>query len=306
MYLQRFLGPLCLSLLLAGGSRIHLIAQMSAPTTNGKTIARTPNNSSLPSLFVVGDSTADQSVDHLHEGFSGVQGWGVLFSAFFDESRLNVVDVARGGRSSRTFQTQGFWDTALQSIKAGDIVLIQLGQNDVFPVNDNSRARGTLPGTGPETQEIDNLVTHKREVVHTYGWYIRKYVRDTIAKGATPIVMSLTPRNVWKDGHIEVGVSDYRAWGRTVASEEKVAFVDVSAIMATQFEKFGQDKTAGLFHDHELVHMNTPGSFLAAACVLAGLKDVPSLKLDRYLSPVGRLMPDASTLNLPELAPTKP
>lgn len=306
MDFQRFLSPLCVALLLSGGSHFQLTAQTSAPAIDGKTISRTPNISSLPSLFIVGDSTADQSVDRLHEGFSGVQGWGVLFPAFFDASRINVVDVARGGRSSRTFQTEGFWDTALQSIKAGDIVLIQLGQNDVFPVNDDSRARGTLPGTGPETQEIDNLVTHKHEIVHTYGWYIRKYVRDTIAKGATPIVLSLTPRNVWKDGHIEVGVSEYRAWDRTVASEEKVAFVDVSAIMAIQFEKFGQDKTAGLFHDHETVHMNTPGSFLAAACVLAGLKDVPGLSLDQYLSSVGRLIPDASALNLPKLPLSKP
>jgi lysophospholipase L1-like esterase len=305
MHLKRFYRSLLGALLLSMG-HIQITAQTSAPSTDGKTITRTPINAALPSLFIVGDSTADQSIDRLHEGFSGVQGWGVLFPAFFDTDRLNVVDVARGGRSSRTFQTERFWDTALQSIKAGDIVLIQWGQNDVFPINDNSRARGTLPGTGPETQEIDNMVTHKHEIVHTYGWYIRKYVRDTLSKGARPVVVSLTPRNVWKDGHIEVGVSDYRAWDRTVAEEEKVPFVDVSTIMAVQFEKFGQSKTAGLFHANEPVHMNTPGSFFAAACILAGLKSVPSLGVDRYLSSVGRLIPDASTLNLPTLPPGKP
>lgn len=135
--------------------------------------------------------------------------------------------------------------------------------------------------------------------MHTYGWYIRKYVRDTVARGATPIVMSLTPRNVWKDAKIEVGVSGYRGWAHTVAIEEKVPFVDVSAIMAVQFEKFGQAKTNGLFHDGELVHMNTPGSFLAAACVLAGLKSTPGVDLSPYLSAVGRVIPDASTLSLP-------
>ena len=281
-------------------------AQAPASGADGKTIARTPANPALPSLFVVGDSTADQSIDRGHEGFSGVQGWGVLFPAFFDASRINVVDVARGGRSSRTFQTQGFWDTALQSIKKGDIVLIQLGQNDVFPINDDSRARGTLPGTGPATQEIDNLLTHKHETVHTFGWYIRKYVQETRAKGAKPVILSLTPRNVWKGGHIEVGVSDYRAWDRTVAEEEKVPFVDLSAIMAAQLEKFGQAKTFGLYHDREPVHMDTPGSFFAATCVLAGLKSVPGLDIDRYLSSVGRIIPDATTLDLPMLPPNKP
>jgi len=280
------------------GNPAMIQAQSAQPVHDGKTISRVPANPALPTLFIVGDSTADQSVDRLHEGLSGVQGWGVLFPAFFDASRLNIVDVARGGRSSRTFQTEGFWETTLASIKAGDIVIIQLGQNDVFPMNDSTRARGTLPGAGNETQEIDNLVTHKHEVVHTYGWYLRKYVRDTLAKGATPIVMSLTPRNVWKDGHIEVGVSDYRTWARVVAAEEKVAFVDLSAIMATQFEKFGQQKTYGLFHAEEPVHMNTPGSFLAAACVLAGLKSTASIHLEPYLSAVGQLIPDAATISL--------
>jgi lysophospholipase L1-like esterase len=169
------------ALLLCGNAAL-VQAQTAQAVHDGKTISRTPANPALPSLFIIGDSTADQSVDRLHEGFSGVQGWGVLFPAFFNASRLNVVDVARGGRSSRTFQTEGFWETTLASVKTGDIVLIQLGQNDVFPINDNTRARGTLPGTGDESQAIDNLVTHRHEIVHTYGWYIRKYVRDTVAK----------------------------------------------------------------------------------------------------------------------------
>ena len=57
-------------------------------------------------------------------------------------------------------------------------------------MNDASRARGSLPGLGEETQEIDNLVTKQHEVVHTYGWYLRKMIADAKAKGATPIVLS--------------------------------------------------------------------------------------------------------------------
>jgi hypothetical protein len=117
--------------------------------------------------------------------------------------------------------------------------------------------------------------------------------------------MSLTPRDVWQDGHIEVGVGDYRAWARTVATEEKVAFVDLSAIMSTQFEKFGQQKTFGLFHDNEPVHMNMPGSFLAAACVLADLKSTPGVHLEPYLSAIGQLMPDAATISQPMSKPAE-
>ena len=71
-------------------------------------------------------------------------------------------------------------------MKAGDFVLIQFGHNDGGPINDSSRARGSLPGLGEETQEIDNQVTGKHEVVHTFGWYMRKFIADTRAKGRRP------------------------------------------------------------------------------------------------------------------------
>jgi hypothetical protein len=261
-----------------------------------KFTSRVPANPALPSIFIVGDSTADFSVDRSREGLAGVQGWGVFFPAFFDPSRVNVVNVARGGRSSRTYQTEGIWEQDLAMLKPNDIVLIQLGQNDVFPVNDSTRARGTLPGIGAETQEIDNMVTHKHEVIHTYGWYIRSYVTDTRSKGAIPIVMSLTPRNVWKNGHAEVGVSQYREWARAVAEQEHTVFADVSAIIAGQFEKFGQARVNGLFHDTEPVHMTTPGSFMAAECTLAGLKSLPNSPVKPYLSGLGQFIPTIDVL----------
>jgi len=276
---------------------IHAIPPQTADTAPAKDFAtRVPANPALRSIFIVGDSTADLSLDTKQEELAGVQGWGVFFPVFFDPTKVNVVNVARGGRSSRTYQTEGFWDNVLSMLKPGDIVLIQIGQNDVFPVNDNTRARGTIPGDGEEVQEIDNLVTHRHEIVHTYGWYIRKYVRDTKAKGATPIVMSLTPRNVWKNGHAEVGVSNYREWSRNIAAQEHVDFVDVSAIMAGQFEKFGEAKVNGLFHDREPVHITTPGSFMAAECVVAGLKVLPEAPVSRYLSSLGRFVPPLSSV----------
>ncbi|SNT37821.1 Lysophospholipase L1 [Granulicella rosea] len=254
-----------------------------------KASPREPANPALPTIFIVGDSTADISSDTANQGTAGVQGWGVFFPVFFDPSKVNVVNAARGGRSSRTFMSEGFWDKVILQMKPHDVVLIQLGQNDVFPVNDSTRARGTLPGTGPEIEEIDNMVTKKHETVHTYGWYIRKYVQDARAKGATPIVLSLTTRNVWKDGHVELGVGEYRQWARTVAQEEhNTDFVDVSAILGAEYEKFGQAKVNGLFHDRETVHMTTPGAYLAAQCIAAGLKGLPDAPVTTYLSALGQ------------------
>ena len=96
-------------------------------------------------------------------------------------------------------------------------MLIQFGHNDAGAINDTSRARGSLPGLGEETQEIDNLLTGKHEVVHTFGWYLRKMIADTRAKGATPIVLTLTVRDIWHDGRIERGSGSYSPWASEVA-----------------------------------------------------------------------------------------
>src|SRR5436190_8099394 len=157
---------------------------------------QSPPNPKLPTLFIVGDSTANNNAN-------GAQGWGDPFIAHFDATKINVLNRARAGRSSRTFVTEGLWDKVLADMKRGDFVLIQFGHNDGGAINDATRARGSLPGLGEETQEIDNQVTKQHEIVHTYGWYMRKMIADTKAKGATPIVLSLTVRNIWKEGHVE-------------------------------------------------------------------------------------------------------
>jgi lysophospholipase L1-like esterase len=144
-------------------------------------------------------------------------------------------------------------------------------------------------------QEIENGVTHQHEVVHTHGWYLRQYVQQTKAKGAYPILMSLTPRNVWKDGHVEVGVSDYRMWARSVAlSEGNTGFVDLSGIMAKELDRLGQEKASGLYHD--MVHMRDAGAFLAAKYVVSGLKAMLDAPASRYLSTLGQMVTPADEL----------
>ena len=67
-------------------------------------------------------------------------------------------------------------------------------------MNDTLRARGVLPGTGNDSVVIDNLITkQKGEVVYSFGAYLRKFVRETRARGATPIINSLTPRKFWDE-----------------------------------------------------------------------------------------------------------
>ena len=102
---------------------------------------------------------------------------------YFDTSKISIRNHAIGGRSSRTFITEGRWDKILNELKKGDYVIMQFGHNDGGPLDDTARARGTIRGIGEESKEIYNPITKKQEVVHTYGWYMRKYIRETKERG---------------------------------------------------------------------------------------------------------------------------
>jgi lysophospholipase L1-like esterase len=260
-----------------------LSAQTPAPDlAKNPAPVRAALNPALPTIFVAGDSTAARGKGETQ------QGWAVPFADYFDLAKVNVANRARGGRSSRTFVTEGLWDQLLADLKAGDIVLIQFGHNDAGPVNETEsvpvaarRARGSIGGLGEETQEIDNIITKQHEIVHTFGWYLRKMITDTKAKGATPVVLSLTIRNVWKDGKIE-RTSRYSRWSAEVAAAAGVAFFDLSTAVADQFERLGEEKTAALYpQDH--THFNAAGADLHARTVVAGLRQLPGVSIGRWL-----------------------
>jgi lysophospholipase L1-like esterase len=136
---------------------------------------------------------------------------------------------------------------------------------------------------GEETTEIDNVLTKKHEVVHTYGWYLRKMIGEARNRGAMPIVLSPTVRNIWKDGTVERGPGEHGKWSAEIAKSEGVAFVDVTAIITGRYEKMGEETVKKLFpRDH--THTNADGAELNAACVIAGLKSLKANPLAAYFS----------------------
>jgi lysophospholipase L1-like esterase len=237
---------------------------------------QTKANPSLPTLYLVGDST-------MKVGTPSQRGWGEEMAPYFDLRKINVVNQAIGGRSSRTFQTEGRWDAVVAMLQKGDYVIIQFGHNDGGAINDNFRARASIKGTGEETQEIDNMLTKKHEVVHTYGWYLRKYANDVRAKGATPIILSLVPRNTFKDGKVARSSESYGKWAREAAEATKTAFIDHNEITAQAMEKIGPEKAAPLFADGRL-HASPAGAQFNARCAVAGLKGLPGKPFQPYFS----------------------
>jgi lysophospholipase L1-like esterase len=235
-------------------------------------------DSKLPSLFLIGDSTVRNGHG---DGRNGQWGWGEPIAGFFDTTKINVVNRALGGLSSRTYLTLGHWDRVLAMLKPGDFVMMQFGHNDNGPINDTFRARGTIQGAGEETEEIDNLLTKEHEVVHTYGWYLRRFIANARAKGATPFVCSLVPRKIWKDGKIVR--EKYAQWAAEVAMSEGAAFVDLNEIIARQYELLGSEKVDPLFAD-ERTHTTLAGAEGNAAYVIAGLKGLKDNPLSVYFS----------------------
>src|SRR5678816_511589 len=225
------------------------------------TAANVTSQNSIPTLFIIGDSTVKNSD-------KGLQGWGDAIGELFDSTRITVQNRARGGRSSRTFLSEGLWDQVLAELKPGDFVLMQFGHNDGGPINDESRARGSLPGLGDQFEGVDNQVTKKFESVHTFGWYMRKFVSDTKAKGATAIVLSPVPRNIWVDGKVERIAATYGGWAAAVAKSQNALFIDLNEIVAARYEAIGQETIARDYFKGDHTHTSPIGARLNAESVV--------------------------------------
>lgn len=224
-------------------------------------------NRAFPMLFIVGDST-------VHNPQKTERGWGDVIGKNFDTNKIRVENHALGGRSSRTFITQGYWDNILAAAKPGDFVLIQMGHNDGGPLDDTNRARGSIRGLGEETKDIYNPIMKKPETVHTYGWYLRKYISDARAKGMTPILCTPIPhcpKEEVKAGDLEK--SPYVEMSTAVAKNENVLFINLNQITMSHYAGLSpQEIKEKYFTPADNTHSSFAGAELNAQSVLAGLR----------------------------------
>ena len=219
-----------------------------------------PANPGLPSVVLIGDSTVRNGRG---DGSIGLWGWGDALGGYMEPATANLVNRALGGTGVRTYINSGEWEKTLALVKKGDVVIMQFGTNDNGPT-------GPLKGVGEETEERTGR-DGKVEVVHTYGWYLRKYVADVRGKGGVPVICTLVPRNVWEGGKIQRPVGSHADWARAVAKEEGVGLVDLYERIATKLDGLGQEKATALYADKR-VHTTGAGAELDAECVVGGLK----------------------------------
>jgi len=273
-------SKLCLSILVLTLGSSVIFAQTRPATQPSFNL-----NPNLPTFWIIGDSTVRNGQDN---GNNGQWGWGKPIASYFDATKINVVNYALGGTSSRTYQSMGRWDHVLAAMKPGDYVIMQFGTNDSSAVDDNGfRNRGVLHGNGEETQVVNNQMIHNdHEVVHTYGWYLRKFINDAKAKGAAgEIVCSQIPRNGWsQDGKTVNRATTWAQWGEEAAKEAGGSYINLNELIAKRYEAEGKDAvTAKYFPDKEATHTDWAGAILIAQCVVEGIKSLSDCDLAKYL-----------------------
>jgi len=231
-----------------------------------------------PVLYIIGDSTVQNGSG---KGSDSLWGWGSFMNLFLDTNKIEIQNHAKGGRSSRTFVTEGRWDSIMKTIKKGDYVLMQFGHNDGGELADTLRARGKIKGIGDESKDIYNPIRKVNETVYTYGYYMRKYANEAKSKGAIPIIVSPVPRNKFNEkGKIEK--DQYGIWAKEVALQTGAYFLDLNTMVIEKYEKMGAENVKGFFpKDH--THTNEAGAVFNAELVAKGISDLKKCGLKNYL-----------------------
>jgi rhamnogalacturonan acetylesterase len=237
-----------------------------------------------PVIYIIGDSTVRNT--------NRPQcGWGEMFNEFLDTTQISISNQAMAGRSTRTFIKEKRWDKVLETVKAGDYVIMQFGHNEGSrPDTSKAGYRGVLKGTGEDTVQLtwnDGTI----ETVHTYGWYLKKFVQEAKAKGATPIICSMIPRNQWNytikgdttsKQMVKRADNDYGKWAKEIAVTEGVPFIDLNTITADKYDALGPEAVKKFFPgDH--THTSEEGARLNAASVAEGIRTQKNISLNKYL-----------------------
>jgi lysophospholipase L1-like esterase len=235
-------------------------------------------NAALPTLHLVGDSTVKSG------GSKGMFGWGERLAPFFDTNKINVVNHAIGGRSARTYFTEGRWARVAAQVRPGDTVIIQFGHNDQGRIGDPAnKNRADGKGIGDETVE-DTLPDGTKEQVHTFGWYLTRMVTNAQARGATVILCSPIPhKQRWETERDFASVAE---WDELVARKHNALFLDLTLVVSDTYKNIGREKVEPLFADKG-THTTDAGARTNAICVVAGLNSLKASPLADMFSSAG-------------------
>ncbi|MDZ7691467.1 MAG: rhamnogalacturonan acetylesterase [Balneolaceae bacterium] len=174
-------------------------------------------------IYLVGDSTmSDKQVRAWPE-----TGWGMPFPVFFNET-VTVENHAVNGRSTRTFLEEGRWEPIVSKLQEGDYVFVQFAHNDEVPTKEQY--------TKPENYQAN----------------LRKYVSETRAKGARPVLLTPIARRHFDDqGRLQDTHAQYSELMREVARELEVPLIDLDKKSQALLKELGPEKSVFLYNHLE-------------------------------------------------------
>lgn len=182
-------------------------------------------------IYLIGDSTISIKETKAYPE----TGWGMPFVHFFDSSVV-VENHAKNGRSTRTFISENRWAPIEAKLKKDDYVFIQFGHND-------------------ESKEKTDRYTTPEHYVQN----LKRFIDETIAKGATPVLLTPVSRRKFVNGLAQETHIEYSALVRKVAAAKKVAFIDLDKLSIDLYQKMGEDKSKLMFLQLEAgEHPNYP------------------------------------------------
>jgi len=209
-------------------------------------------------IFIAGDSTA--------KTYSGDQypqmGWGQQLPYFLPEG-YRIINMAQGGRSSKSFIDEGWFEIIKREIKKNDILLIQFGHNDNKP----EEYRRTDPFT-------------------TYQEYLTVYVNTAREKEAVPVLLTSVSRRSVRDGVLYNSHYPYTDAMRELAWKLKVPLIDMTEITMRLYNEVGLEECRKFFVQvpgglypgfpegvEDNTHFNETGATVMAALIARELKE---------------------------------
>ena len=204
-------------------------------------------------IALVGDSTV-ASYPEPPEDRPSLTGWGQMFEEFFND-RVVVLNQAVSGHSSKSFIGEGLWRKTLDA--KPDYVFIQFGHND-------------QPGKGDRSTDANT----------DYQEYLRQYVQDTRALGATPVLVTSVARRTFQDGKPQTTLQPYVDAMKQVGQELNVPVIDLHVASLAVLAELGDAGSADLSPSAaDRSHFSRKGARTMAKLVSEALPQaVPALR----------------------------
>ncbi|KAA8576350.1 hypothetical protein EYC84_006483 [Monilinia fructicola] len=199
-----------------------------------------------------GDSTMA-----LGGGGTGTQGWGVYLPYSLS---IPVVNDAKAGRSARSYTNENRFGAVINTIKSGDIVIIEFGHNDGGSVTTTDNLRSDCYGAGSET-----CTSVTGAIVQTYPTYLTNATNLMIAKGAHVIIASPTPDNTCESGTCSYTSPRFTAYGKSVVAKagSMASFIDHGTYLANEYAKLGA-ATVNTYYPNDHTHTSPVAANLVA------------------------------------------